>query len=83
MKSYAIVLTVDKVPRPGRGISMRTRIGKFEIVRLLGQGAMGIETEEQLACLLQCRFEAGQGFLFSPPVAAAEVAPTFLVMNPS
>jgi diguanylate cyclase (GGDEF)-like protein/PAS domain S-box-containing protein len=45
--------------------------------------AMGIETEEQLACLLQCRFEAGQGFLFSPPVAAAEVAPTFLVMNPS
>jgi diguanylate cyclase (GGDEF)-like protein/PAS domain S-box-containing protein len=45
--------------------------------------AMGIETEEQLACLLQCRFESGQGFLFSPPVAAAEVAPHFLVMNPS
>jgi diguanylate cyclase (GGDEF)-like protein/PAS domain S-box-containing protein len=44
--------------------------------------AVGIETREQLACLLANGCEAGQGYLFSPAIPGAQVIPTLLALLP-
>jgi diguanylate cyclase len=65
---------VESITTVGRQAAVATAVSQMAHALELTSVAEGIETEEQLTLLRELGYQYGQGFLFSRPVPATDIA---------